>query len=50
MKSSSRSTPDRKNLFIGVGKACYQASPPSEPDVQFSRIRLSSRWFYLRED
>ena len=24
--------------------------PPSEPDVRISRIRLSSRWFYLRED
>jgi hypothetical protein len=26
------------------------APPPSEPDVRISRIRLSSRWFYLRED
>jgi hypothetical protein len=26
------------------------APPPSEPDVRVSRIRLSSRWFYLRED
>ncbi len=33
---------------IGVGKAF--ASPPSEPDWRISRIRLSSRWFYLRED
>src|SRR5215467_11218434 len=24
--------------------------PPSEPDVRISRIRLSSRWFYLQED
>jgi hypothetical protein len=24
--------------------------PPSEPDRRFSRIRLSSRWFYLQED
>jgi hypothetical protein len=24
--------------------------PPSEPDGRISRIRLSSRWFYLRED
>ena len=24
--------------------------PPSEPDVRISRIRLSSRWFYLKED
>jgi hypothetical protein len=23
-------------------------SPPSEPDVQISRIRLSSQWFYLK--
>ncbi len=29
---------------IGVGKA-FWASPPSEPYVRFSRIRLSSRWF-----
>src|SRR5260370_5278228 len=26
------------------------APPPSEPDVRISRIRLSSRWFYLQED
>gem|GEM_PF-2117044 len=25
-------------------------APPSEPDWRFSRIRLSSRWFYLDED
>ncbi len=25
-------------------------SPPSEPDRRFSRIRLSSWWFYLSED
>jgi 2,4-dienoyl-CoA reductase-like NADH-dependent reductase (Old Yellow Enzyme family) len=24
--------------------------PPSEPDRRVSRIRLSSRWFYLQED
>ena len=33
--------------LIGVGKAF--ASPPSEPYVRFSRIRLSSRWFPHRE-
>ena len=32
---------------IGVGKAF--ASPPSEPDWRFSRIRLSSRWFLHRD-
>src|SRR6266404_2671782 len=26
------------------------APPPSEPDRRVSRIRLSGRWFYLRED
>lgn len=25
-------------------------APPSEPDWRISRIRLSSRWFYLNED
>ena len=25
-------------------------APPSEPDWRISRIRLSSRWFYLIED
>ncbi len=24
--------------------------PPSEPDRRISRIRLSSRWFYLEEE
>src|SRR5690606_40654724 len=33
----------RQTALIGVGKAF--ASPPSEPHVRFSRIRLSSRWF-----
>ena len=33
--------------LIGVGKAF--ASPPSEPYVRFSRIRLSSWWFPHRE-
>jgi hypothetical protein len=36
-------------LVIGVGKGCWP-SPPSEPDVRVSRIRLSGWWFYLRED
>ena len=26
------------------------APPPSEPDGRISRIRLSSWWFYLKED
>src|SRR5690606_17279540 len=34
---------DWQTALIGVGKAF--ASPPSEPHVRFSRIRLSSRWF-----
>jgi hypothetical protein len=25
-------------------------APPSKPDVQISRIRLSSRWCHLRQD
>src|ERR1700678_1246869 len=37
----------RAGAVIGVGKAF--ASPPSEPYVRFSRIRLSSRWFPHRE-
>ena len=35
-------------ISIGVGKGC-SPSPPSEPYVRFSRIRLSSRWFPHRE-
>ena len=31
--------------LIGVGRAGYPAPPPSEPDVRFSRIRLSGWWF-----
>ena len=30
---------------IGVRKARYRASLPSEPDWRISRIRLSGRWF-----
>jgi hypothetical protein len=30
---------------IGVRKARFRASLPSEPDRRVSRIRLSSRWF-----
>ena len=30
---------------IGVRKARYRASLPSEPDWRVSRIRLSGRWF-----
>ena len=32
-------------IGIGVGKIGYPISPPSEPYVRFSRIRLSGRWF-----
>jgi len=39
-----------QRVMIGVGKADYSASPPSEPYVRFSRIRLSGRWCYLLED
>ena len=33
----------RKSRFIS-------APPPSEPDRRISRIRLSSWWFYLKQD
>lgn len=33
----------RENRLVSV-------PPPSEPDVRFSRIRLSGRWSYLHED
>ena len=32
-------------FLIGVGKTGCPVSPPSEPYVRFSRIRLSGRWF-----
>jgi serine/threonine protein kinase len=36
---------------IGVGGVGWsRLPPPSEPDRRVSRIRLSSRWSYLRED
>ncbi len=35
---------------IAVGKPGCPGSPPAEPYVRFSRIRLSGRWFYLIED
>ena len=35
------------SVLIGVEKAL--ASPPSEPYVRFSRIRLSSQWFPHRD-
>ena len=37
---------DKINM-IGVGKG--RPSPPSEPCMQFSRTRLSSRWFPHRD-
>jgi hypothetical protein len=37
-------------VWIGVGKTGCPVSPPSEPYVRVSRIRLSGWWFYLRED
>jgi hypothetical protein len=36
--------------WIGVRKARFRASLPSEPDWQFSRIRLSGRWFTVKRD
>jgi len=35
---------------IGVGRVELSTPPPSEPDGRISRIRLSSRRCYLRED
>jgi len=34
----------------GRGNGLYPVPPPSEPDRQISRNRLSSWWFYLGED
>jgi hypothetical protein len=42
---SRRSCPDR-----GRDGALVCATPPSEPDVRISRIRLSGRWFLPHED
>ncbi len=39
-----------RNCQIGVGSAGCPAPPPSEPDRRVSRIRLSGRWSYLKED
>jgi hypothetical protein len=36
--------------YRGRDGALTCAAPPSEPDWRISRIRLSSRWFYLDED
>ena len=49
-----------QNILTGCGKLRFSdrgrsdtlacIAPPSEPDWRISRIRLSSRWFYLQED
>ena len=39
-----------KTLDRGREGPLAWASPPSEPDWRVSRIRLSSRWSYLKED
>ncbi len=39
--------PEHIEVTIGVGMASFNATPPSEPDVRISRIRLSGRWLYL---
>ena len=39
------SRPDR-----GRESRTHPTPPPSEPDGRVSRIRLSSRWFYLVKD
>ena len=36
--------PEFAEVTIGVGKPGYPGSPPSEPDMQISRNRLSVRW------
>ena len=33
--------------YRGRDSALVCATPPSEPDVRISRIRLSGWWFYL---
>jgi len=51
--SCAFSTPTRASLlaitlgYRGRDSALACATPPSEPDVRISRIRLSGRWFYL---
>ncbi len=40
--------PEAIEKTIGVGKPGYPGSPPSEPDVRISRIRLSGRRFTSR--
>ncbi len=42
-KGDDYRTPDR-----GRDSALDCATPPSEPDMRISRIRLSSWWFYLK--
>ncbi|MCA9441495.1 MAG: hypothetical protein KC964_11855 [Candidatus Omnitrophica bacterium] len=37
--------PPFEDFDRGRESALVCASPPSEPDVRFSRIRLSGRWF-----
>ena len=39
-----------ENMDRGREKRLNSNPPPSEPDWRISRIRLSSRWCYLRED
>jgi hypothetical protein len=36
--------------YRGRNAALVCSAPPSEPDWRISRIRLSGRWFYLKED
>ncbi|MEW6375463.1 MAG: hypothetical protein AB1502_06700, partial [Thermodesulfobacteriota bacterium] len=35
------------NVYRGRDNALVCVTPPSEPDVRISRIRLSGRWYYL---
>jgi hypothetical protein len=39
-----------RNNDRGRKGALSRASPPFDPDMRFSRIRLSSRWSYRRAD
>jgi len=39
-----------KRVYRGREDRVNSVPPPSEPDRRISRIRLSSRWFYLEEE
>jgi hypothetical protein len=44
------SAPKGRHNDRGRENRLNSVPPPSEPDGRISRIRLSSRWFYLEEE